>query len=424
MTTAGDQVIKLLELGNIFSRATNKDRVDALNVLKADPRIDATIAYLERKGALGALLARYHLRRAPSLFDLTMTLAARVTPVFAGMIEARLRIFPYFAPEASKLTARLGVPARIFRIANDLSVNLAGHGVVHRAGICTTAPAPTVPTSPSASFTGSGATGRDIFATRMPAGDQARIAWEQARHNGEDPRMAGPVSRRYGNPLIGLRLPGSAAERQAQAGRVACLTISSLFAPVYTSGMPSRATVMAAAARLHRLTPEIIGGVILAEQRDQSRNEDMLDFTAATHPVYRRTTSVGLAQIRDDTAVRADLFADLLDSARRSALNRRQIAGLLTCDEFNIFACARYIRRVADAAVGYSAAALPATATAYPGINFAAYGGHGSTWPADNIAALATEYTSTPWDDDLRGGGWGHFVKEAWDDMNATSISW
>lgn len=72
---------------------------------------------------------------------------------------------------------------------------------------------------------------------------------------------------------------------------------------------------------------------------------------------------------------------------------------------------ARYIRWVADLAVGHSAAALPETVKAFPGINFAAYGRHGSTWPADNIAALGSEYTSRAWDDDIKG--WGSFVKEA-----------
>ena len=31
----------------------------------------------------------------------------------------------------------------------------------------------------------------------------------------------------------------------------------------------------------------------------------------------------------------------------------------------------------------------------------AAYANHASTWPEDNIAALASEYTSTAWDDSL-----------------------
>ena len=422
MTSVGDRVIGLLELGDLFTWVTDQDRADALSALQGDPRLDATIAYLERRRLLDTMLTRYHARRGPSLFDLTMMLAARVTAASAGAIESRLRRFSFFSPESRRVTDLLGAPQLIFRMANDLSLSLARHGVATRAGACTTAPAATIPTSPRASFTGSGATGNDIFARRMPLEDQARVAWEQANHSGRDPRLAGPASRRYGNPLFALTLPGSASERRAQAGRIACLTVSSLFAPIYLGGPPRRAAIMAAAARVHRLTPEIVGGFILAEQRDQSTNEDMLDYTAATHSVARRTTSIGLAQVRDDTAARSDLFADLLDSARRSGLSQRQIAALLTCDEFNIFACARYIRQVANAAAGLSAAAMPDTVSAFPGINFAAYAGHGSTWPPGNIDALGSEYTSPPWDDVVTG--WGYFVREAWNDMNAAGISW
>ena len=73
-------------------------------------------------------------------------------------------------------------------------------------------------------------------------------------------------------------------------------------------------------------------------------------------------------------------------------------------------------------AVGHSAATLPDTVAAFPGIDFAAYGRDGSTWPPDNVAALGSEYTSRAWDD--RVTAWGNFVREAWNDMNAAGISW
>ena len=73
-------------------------------------------------------------------------------------------------------------------------------------------------------------------------------------------------------------------------------------------------------------------------------------------------------------------------------------------------------------AVGHSAATLPDTVAAFPGIDFAAYGRDGSAWPPDNVAALGSEYTSRAWDD--RVTAWGNFVREAWNDMNAAGISW
>ena len=418
MTAVGDQVIRLLELGDIFTWVSDQDRRDALNALKTDTVIDGTIAYLQRHRHLGTLLSRYN-GQTPSLFNLTMTLAARVTSASASTIEAHLRQYAYISTESMKLTRYIGSPSNIFGLANDLSRNIASFGITRRGAICA---ASSNTSSSTASFSGSGATGRDIFAQRVPAIHQLRLAVEQATHSGPNPAGAGPISRRYSNPLIALTVPAAASAREAQAARITCLPISSLFSSVYINGIPSRAAVIAAAARAHRLTPEIVGAIILAEQRDQSRNEDMLDLTAATHRVRRRTTSIGLGQVRDDTAIRADLFQDLLDYVHRTGLSASQTAALLSCDEFNIFACARYIRQVANLAVVHNATTLPDTVAAYPGIDFAAYGRDGSAWPSDNVAALGSEYTSRPWDD--RVTGWGDFVRQAWNNMNSAGISW
>ncbi|MDP5181562.1 hypothetical protein QOZ88_02845 [Blastococcus sp. BMG 814] len=82
---------------------------------------------------------------------------------------------------------------------------------------------------------------------------------------------------------------------------------------------------------------------------------------------------------------------------------------------------ARYIRQVADQGTTMTLAALPNTATTYPGINLPAYAGNSSTWPNDNIRALGSEYTSTPWDDRLVPA-WGEFVYEAYLDIRATGL--
>jgi hypothetical protein len=60
---------------------------------------------------------------------------------------------------------------------------------------------------------------------------------------------------------------------------------------------------------------------------------------------------------------------------------------------------ARYIRQVADHGSRLSRAALPNTVAAFPGLDLGRYAGNSATWPADNIRALASEYTSAPWDD-------------------------
>ena len=85
----------------------------------------------------------------------------------------------------------------------------------------------------------------------------------------------------------------------------------------------------------------MLSAFILAEQRDQSRNEDAKDLIAATS-FKRANTSIGLGQVVVSTARRNDLFADLLSKPTRTSLSHEQIARLLASDEFNIFAVAKY----------------------------------------------------------------------------------
>ena len=143
----------------------------------------------------------------------------------------------------------------------------------------------------------------------------------------------------------------------------------------------------------------MVAAIILVEQWDQSRNEDAADYQGAMS-IIGKNSSIGLGQIVVSTAKNGDLFSDLLPAALRASLTERQIANLLTCDEFNIFGVAKFVRRVANAGAlkSLTSPEIGQTIAAYPGINMNAYANHSSTWSEDNIAALASEYTSTAWD--------------------------
>jgi hypothetical protein len=185
---------------------------------------------------------------------------------------------------------------------------------------------------------------------------------------------------------------------------------------------------MTAAARAHNLHGALVAAFILAEQRDQSQAEDAKDYLGATS-IMQGNTSIGLGQVVVSTARRRDLFADLVSLPTRteeglnrtSGLGHAATARLLASDEYNIFAAARYIRQVADQGLTLSLAALPNTAATYPGISLPAYAGNSSTWPADNIRALGSEYTSKAWDDRLVPV-WGEFVYQAYLDARATGL--
>jgi hypothetical protein len=256
---------------------------------------------------------------------------------------------------------------------------------------------------------------------RIPIGDQALLA---AGH-------AGTVAT-YSNPLPGS-LPAylatlSGTQRTQQAELLLQRPIASVEARSYEGNLPSRAQVITAAAREHNLHGALVAAFILAEQRDQSQAEDAKDYQGATS-ILQGNTSIGLGQVVVSTARSRDLFEDLVSDPTRAAagLDRNSgpghqaTAGLLASDEYNIFAAARYIRRVADQGSTLSLAALPNTAATYPGINLAAYAGNSSAWPADNIRALGSEYTSRAWDDRLVRA-WGEFVYQAYPDVRATGL--
>ena len=253
----------------------------------------------------------------------------------------------------------------------------------------------------------------------MPLRDQALLA---AGH--------GPTERRYGNPsddvqsfsLLGYLQGLSPAQRLKQAQTLVRQPISTVFPGVYGARPPLRSRVIAAAADHYRLEPALVSAILLTEARDQTRLEDAKDYVAATS-VARGDTSIGLGQVVVSTARDGDLFEALLTAGPRTGLSHDNVATLLASDEFNIFATAKYIRRIADQAARRPANALPGTRAAYSAaglagydralgatlarpvdktpINFAAFGGHSRNWPEANVMALASEYTSAPWDDRL-----------------------
>ena len=245
---------------------------------------------------------------------------------------------------------------------------------------------------------------------------------------------------KYGNPIgpLGAYLDGlTVEERHRQVELLVNQPISSEptavvstghnvviipgIADSYAGNLPARRDIIELAAARYDLEPELLTAVILAEQRDQSAYEDAKDYDAAASPL-QGNTSIGLGQVVVSTAQNNDLFADLLSEETRLDLNHGQTAGLLASDEVNIFATARYIRQVADQGAVFTTETLhPNFERAFPGLDPEAYAGHSSTWPADNISALGSEYTSAPWDDGVFAA-WGAFVGEAYRDVEDSRV--
>lgn len=196
--------------------------------------------------------------------------------------------------------------------------------------------------------------------------------------------------------------------------------IVTIYPHSYDRVIPSRADIIRVAGRVHNLEPALVAGMVLAEQRDQSSNEDAKDYTAAVS-LKRANTSIGIGQVVVSTAMRNDLFADLLPAPVRGGLDHKEVAKYLTSDEFNLFAVARYARKVANNGSRLVLASLPNTQAEFPSLNMRAFGQNSITWPRDNISALGSEYTSRAWDDKL-SPGWGDFVLKAYDDMKGSGV--
>ncbi len=215
----------------------------------------------------------------------------------------------------------------------------------------------------------------------------------------------------------------SASQRHLQAEALFLQPVQTQIPEAYGGTIPTRAQVIRAAARAYDLEPELVAAVILAEQRDQSRNEDAADYQAAVWA--GRSSSVGLGQVTTRTAQRSNLFADLVHAPYEAQLTgghvpNGEVARLLSSDELNIFATARYIREVADLAASKTPGSLPRTEAMLAGTPLSNYAHHSSGWTDAQILLLGSEYTSSPFDDRIFEG-WGRFVLEAYRDVQGSS---
>lgn len=237
----------------------------------------------------------------------------------------------------------------------------------------------------------------------------------------------------WSNPIKGgLVGPGSyletltPTEREGQAKLLFGQEINTTSPGAYGGTLPRRTQIIRAAAAEHWLEPELVAGIILAEQRDQSLREDAADYRGAT--IGHANTSIGLGQVTIKTAREQNLFADLLspEFQKRLAMGtnftNNIIAALLTSDEFNIFAVARYLRMVANMGSmrDINEPTLTNTKAWVGPIDLALYGQDSSKWTPEHIKLMGSEYTSKPFDDKL--SAWGDFVLAAYNDVKASKI--
>ncbi|MDB5412494.1 MAG: hypothetical protein JWR10_829 [Rubritepida sp.] len=401
MTATSDTIIRLISFTWKDWAVTIDEQTSVFGALRTDPDMPATIRALKAAGMLEKLGG--HITGGDRGRALSMILGAGVDAGTRSIVDS-----------VGTMVGNLWY----FRLSADLHSNYRAMGAGFRPANFNPVPyASLIPKGPDAKrmpFGGAGATGISGTSLSVPLFDQAQMV----RHHQETLAL-------YSNPIPGgLQdyLDGlTPTERRQQAEVLINRPIVSILAASYLGGLPSRAQVMALAAKQYRLHPAMLAAFMLAEQRDQSQNEDAVDYASSQSVLKPGNTSIGLGQIVVSTAKKEDLFSRLIDNPFRQVQMSNDVATLLTSDEYNIFGVAKYIRLVADRAVTKSAAVLPKTVAMFPGISFGGYGADSATWPADNIRALGSEYTSRAWDDNL-SPGWGDFVYEAYRDILSSGV--
>lgn len=366
-----------------------------LEILRADPDLSATVSDLHSARLLRALLSCT--RGIANRRELLQMLGSRLNEEARALVE----------PEVATLGAEW-----------ELQFNLGRLGITSRAPPFDAASYSfLISPSPAAPFTGSGATGTSEWTLSIPRLDKFLLA---IHHR--------PTRAWYSNPLdsspayAGLRayLATLAPLHRVQQARLLLRTpINSVMSTSYAGNIPSRAQVVRAAAEAHNLRPELVAAILLAEQRNQSRNEDAAEYLAATS-ILRADTSIGLGQVRISGVRSSDLFADLLSPRTRQSLSHKKMATLLVSEEFNIFAVARFVRKAADADSGVNKWERPNNLASFPGLGMAEYAENSSAWPEANIRALASRYTAGGLDD-IPVIGWADFVLEAYRDVVASA---
>lgn len=390
MSVYGKTIEKYLTYTATDLVVTSNDELKIISVLRGDPNVDVTIWYLKSKKLVKSLISRIDSSNHRSV--LVQTLAAKITHTTFPVITNELSNYPKVK--------------KIFERCFDLQSFLKPYGII--------SPAPVIPASKLISakatdaFTGSGATGISPASNSISVLDKLLLATKSKS-----------TVQEYSNPIPGslsAYLTGLTPDaRKSQALIMLKHKIVTVYPDSYIGVLPSRTQVINAAGKMYRLQPELIAAFVLAEQRDQSKKEDAKDYQAAAS-MMKGNTSIGLGQVVVSTARNNDLFSGLLSKKITKLLAHDEIALLLTSDEFNIFAVAKYIRLTADKASSIPKSSLPNTVSEFPGINFTVYKDHSSQWPDDNIRAIASEYTSRAWDDRL-SPGWAYFVYEAYTDI-------
>jgi len=183
-----------------------------------------------------------------------------------------------------------------------------------------------------------------------------------------------------------------------------------------------------AAARNNDLEPELVGSLGLAEQRDQSGAENVMDWLMGV-VVGDGQTSVGPVQGTANSSRRYDMVDD------HNRMSDRQLAIALHDPATAYEAGARRLRSGADlgALAEQQGRNHAVDDVLDPGVrvDLGVMDQHSSSWDDSHRRIAIDEYTSAPFDDDMLNGGhaanaspggWGWFAVEGYHDIHDSGL--
>ena len=353
MSATSELLIKLLSYSMTDMTVSSEEEASIIDLIRKDANLGQTMYDLHKKLYLTKLLHRVNSGDNPEVL---------IQMVAGGLAESA---YPLVVDSVKKNTQYLA----LFNGAYYL------HSALRREGFFSfPVPFPAeklksalsllgAATGKSSPFSGSGATGIDPKSLKIGYLDQLRLLRS-------DPSTVAA----YSNPIpggLGAYLATLTPDQRLAQGIVLIgQKIVTIYPHSYRAQLPSRAEICRIAGKKYSLEPALIAGFILAEQRDQSQKEDAKDYLGAVS-IKKVNTSIGLGQVVISTVRRHKLFDHLQVNGASASFSHAEISNMLTSDEFNIFAVARYIRIVADEATKLSILSLPNTTAMFPGIKLA-----------------------------------------------------
>ncbi len=363
---------------------------EVVQLLRRDSHLSATLGELSQRGTLEVLVRRVE---AP---EQRRTLL-EVLAVHADAAQART---------VQAVLARIDLPIKEGdgpTVAEELwqvRFNLLRLGVpAHGQRFDDTPYQRVIPRDGREPFTGQGATGIRPDARTVPRSDK----WSRWRQVPPPPTLAPASAGDWSTYLAKL----GAKDRLLQAKLVLRRPLTTLMPTIWGPLPPARAELIAVAARQYGQEPALLAALLLAEQRDQSAQEEAKHYARAAEGAP--SSFLGLGQVALPALTHHALLSEVLAPEVLRHASPLHLARLLADDALNIMASAKYLRIVTQAHPPPPPPPEEADAD------------RDGTPPENPLHALAARYTGRA-REPSRAATWGHFVHEAYCDVKAARV--